>query len=112
MRPFPEVNSGHWQVTTAGGTRPLWAPNAQTGALMRVGVEPGPSWAATLPTSLVKEGYFTIQGGFPARSFDVAADGQRFLMIKESGIDGTVAPPSIVVVQHWLDELKRLVPMK
>jgi serine/threonine-protein kinase len=116
VRPFPDVTSGQWQVTTAGGTRPLWARSgkelfyvAQTGALMRVGVEPGPSWAATPPSLLVKEGYFTIQGGFPARSFDVAPDGQRFLMIKQSG-DASIAPPNIIVVQHWVEELKRLVP--
>ncbi len=49
VRPFPEVNSGHWQVSTAGGTRPLWARSGQelfyvspTGALMRVGVERAP----------------------------------------------------------------------
>ena len=64
VRPFPEVNSGHWQVSTGGGTRPLWARNGQelfylspTGALMRVGVERSQSWAATTPTiMLVKEG--------------------------------------------------------
>ena len=58
VRPFPDVNSGRWQVSTGGGTRPLWAPNGQelfyvspAGALMRVGVERGPSWAATTPTT-------------------------------------------------------------
>lgn len=58
---------GHWQVSTAGGTRPLWARSGQdliyvslTGALMRVGVERASSWAATTPTLVVKEGYFTI----------------------------------------------------
>jgi hypothetical protein len=30
-------------------------------------------------------------------------------MIKEGGIDGTAAPSSIIVVQHWVEELKRLV---
>jgi hypothetical protein len=38
------------------------------------------------------------------------ADGQRFLMIKEGGADGAAAPAGIVVVQHWIEELKRLVP--
>ena len=73
MRPFPDVNSGHWQVSTAGGTRPLWARSGQelfyvspTGALMRVGVERGPSWAATTPTLLVKEGYVTTPVAFSA----------------------------------------------
>jgi serine/threonine-protein kinase len=119
VRPFPEVNRGHWQVSTSGGTRPLWAPSGQellyvspTGALMRVGVERAPSWAATPPTQLIKEGYVTIPGSLSGRSYDIANDGQRFLMIREGGADQTAAPASVVVVQHWLDELKRLVPTK
>ena len=67
VRPFPDVNTGHWQVSTNGGTRPTWTRSGQeliyvspTSALMGVGVARGPSWAATTPTLLVKEGYFTI----------------------------------------------------
>ena len=33
----------------------------------------------------------------------------RFLMIKAPGADAGVAPPAIIVVQHWDEELKRLV---
>jgi serine/threonine-protein kinase len=115
VRPYPEVNGGHWAVSTAGGTRPIWTRNAQeliyvspAGALMRVGVARGPSWSATRPTVVVKEGYFTIPSWW-GRSYDMSPDGQRFLMIKESA-DGTTAPASIIVVQHWVEELKRLVP--
>jgi serine/threonine-protein kinase len=119
VRPFPDVNSGHWQVSTAGGTRPLWARSGQelfyvspTGALMRVGVERSASWSATTPTLLVKEGYFTTPA-LVGRTYDVSPDGQRFLMIKEGGgTDQTAAPPQIIVVQHWVEELKRLVPIK
>ena len=47
------------------------------------------------------------------RSYDIAPDGQRFLMIKEGdGTDQTAAPASLIVVQHWTGELKRLVPIK
>ena len=121
VRPFPEVNSGHWQVSTAGGTRPLWARSGQelfyvspTGALMRAGVERGPSWAATTPTLLVKEGSLTIPfNGNSGRTYDVSPDGQRFLMIKEGGgANQTAAPLQLIVVQHWTEELKRLVPTK
>lgn len=42
-------------------------------------------------------------------SYDVAPDG-RFLMIKPIGGDTAVAPSQIVVIQNWLEELKRLVP--
>jgi serine/threonine-protein kinase len=118
VRPFPDVSSGHWQVSTDGGTRPIWTRSGQelvyvspTGALMRVGVTRGPSWVATTPTLLVKEGYLTNPNWW-GLSYDISPDAQRFLMIKEGGADGTAAPASIIVVQHWVEELKRLVPTK
>ena len=118
VRPYPDVNAGHWLVSTAGGNRPLWARNGQeliyvspTGALMRVGVVPGASWASTPPTVLVKEGYYTSPGN-PGRTSDISPDGQRLLMIKEDRADTTAAPASLIVVQHWAEELERLVPTK
>ena len=105
-------------VDRQGREAPIPAPSAQelfyvapTGALMRVGVERAASWAATTPTLSVKEGYFTSPGGLVGRTYDIAPDGQRFLMIKEGGgADQTAAPPQIIIVQHWVEELKRLVP--
>jgi hypothetical protein len=76
-----------------------------------VGVELGQTWAATPPTKLLNEGYFTVPGGNPGRTYDISSDGQRFLMIKPGGgSDQTAAPTNIVVVQNWFEELKRLVP--
>jgi serine/threonine-protein kinase len=118
VRPFPDVNSGRWTVSTNGGTRPIWVRSGEelvyvspTGALMRVGVARGSSWVATTPTLVVKEGYYTIPQWW-GLSYDISADGQRFLMLKEGGADGAAAPASIIVVQHWAEELKRLVPTK
>ena len=77
---------------------------------MRVGVERAPSWAATTPALLVKD---TNPGTYIGRTYDISSDGQRFLMIKEGGgADQTAAPPQIIVVQHWTEELTRLVPIK
>ena len=60
-------------------------------------------------TLLVKEGYVTIPSWW-GRSYDISPDGQRFLMIKEGGADGTAALASLIVVQNWFEELKRFVP--
>jgi len=116
VRPYPDVTSGVSVVSTNGGTKPIWARSGQelfyvssTGALMRVGVGRGPSWSATTPSMVVKEGYFTNPDWW-GRSYDVSPDGSRFLMIKEGGPDGTAPLPSLVVVQHWFEELKRLAP--
>jgi hypothetical protein len=79
-------------------------------------VERGTSWAATAPVQLF-EGLYTT-GTLRARlgrSYDVSPDGKRFLMSKpgaEAGTDGTAALTSIVVVQNWQEELKRLAPMR
>jgi serine/threonine-protein kinase len=117
VRPFPDVHSGHWQVSTGGGTRPLWARNGQelfylspSGALMRIGVERRESWAATTPTLLIKDGYVTVPGGYTGRTYDISPDGQRFLMLKAGGADQPAAPASLIVVQRFDEELKRLVP--
>jgi Tol biopolymer transport system component len=117
VRPYPAVSSGRWQVSTGGGTRPLWSPSGQelfyvspAGAIVRVGVERGTSWAATMPAVIVKEGYMTsLQSVYPGRTYDVSPDGQRFLVLKPSS-DPTALPPQLVVVQHFDEELKRLVP--
>jgi serine/threonine-protein kinase len=119
VRPFPDASSGYWQVSTDGGTRPLWARNTNspelfylsaTGALMRVGVAPGPTWAATAPTKLF-EGRYGAAANQSGRTYDVAPDGKRFLMIKAGGSeDQTAVPTSLVVVQNWREELNRLAP--
>jgi hypothetical protein len=111
------VSRGVWQVSTGGGNRPLWAHTglelfylSPSGALMRVGVEQGPTWAAGTPTKLLNEDYFSVPGGNAGRTYDISPDGQRFLMIKASGGSNQPAP-QIVIVQNWLEELKRLVPV-
>ena len=120
VRPFPAVAGGQWQVSTAGGRRPLWARDGQelfylattsspTSTFMRVPVEARSTvWSAGTPVVLFQGRYFT---GTQGRTYDVSPDGRRFLMVKEAGADQGDARPQIIVVQHWLEELKRLVPM-
>jgi serine/threonine-protein kinase len=116
LRPFPNVGSGLWQVSTAGGGRPQWARSGNElfyidlgGALWRAPVEVrGATPSVGTPTKLLDGHYFS--GGGSGRTYDVSPDGQRFLMIKAPGTDaGAVA---LVIVQHWDEELKRLVPAK
>ena len=116
VRHYPEVNRGRFKVSTAGGARPLWAPSGRelvyvspSGALMAAGVARGPTWAATTPVLVVKEGYM-VSPGNPGRTYDISPDGQRFLMIK--GRTLTAAPAGLIVVQHWVEELMRLLPAK
>ena len=103
-------------MSTGGGTRPLWSRNGKElfyvsadGALMRVPVEAsGATWNGGTPMKLLDRRYFT--GGGASRTYDVFPDGSRFLMIKAPETDAGAAPPALIVVQHWDEELKRLVP--
>ena len=112
------MNDGRWQISNGGGRTPLWARNggelfyvAPDSAVMRVPVEGGSTFRFGSRTKLFDGRYVTITPG--GRNYDVSPDGQRFLMIKQgSRSDQTAAPPSIVVVQNWFEELKRLVPTK
>jgi hypothetical protein len=45
------------------------------------------------------------------RSYDVSPDGKRFLVLKNAGSNPETAA-TIVVVENWHEELKRLVPTK
>ena len=53
------------------------------------------------------EGAFRIDG--PFRGYDVTPDGQRFLMVREVS-QQPARVSQMVLVQNWLQELKRLVP--
>jgi hypothetical protein len=47
----------------------------------------------------------------PSRHYDVSADGKRFLMLKDTPVDDRSATSaSMVVVENWFEELKRVMP--
>ena len=115
VRPFPRVDAGLWQVSTAGGTRPRWGRNGRelfyiaggTGlAVMSVAVDAGATFMAGSPVMLFQGNYIAPNTG--RLTYDVSLDGKRFLMIKAAEAEAT--PPQIIVVHNWLEELKRLVP--
>jgi Tol biopolymer transport system component len=118
VRPFPIADDSPLQVSTAGGTRPLWSRTgkelfylAADGALMKVAVRTrGAAWSAETPTKLL-EGPYSSTSFSISRTYDISPDGSRFLMIKGAGTD-TTAQPSVILVEHWDEELKRLVPKK
>lgn len=112
MRSFPAVDTGRWQIPTAGGRRAEWARNGRElfyGSLddrlmtVPVSTDSGKDLTYGRPASLFSmRPYYALLRG---RTYDVAADG-RFVMIKEPGGSGADSP-TIVVVAHWLDEVRK-----
>ena len=122
VRPFPVTEDGaRWTVSIDGGTQPRWALNGRElfylsprNEMMRVPVASGSTWSAARPEKLFDtNAYFA--GGVPAPFFnyDIAKDG-RFLMLKPvaGSAPATLSSSSVIVIQGWFEELKRLVPSR
>lgn len=112
VRPFPDVNSGKWQVSSGGGSAPLWAHNGRElfyvakGKMYVVRVNPGPPFSAEQPREL-----FSIPEGVRAGSqsggmFTITPDDQRFLMVRDNNWRDMAGTPTLVVVQNFFEELR------
>ena len=112
VQPYPGPG-GKWQISTEGGTEPVWNPNGRElfyrsgGKMLVVEITTQPSFATSRPRMLFEGGQYLPPTGpypYPFPNYDVSPDGQRFLMItKES-------KPQINVVLNWFEDLKRRVP--
>ena len=115
VRPFPDPGR-RWQVSTNGGREPLWSQDGRElffreggtmGAgkrrkLMSVLVRTQPTFQAGSPQLLFEGRYLDGRMGPP--EYDVAPDGQRFLMVQlheEATVDR-----KLVYIPDFFDELK------
>ena len=120
VRPFPNVDDDRITVSNAGGGKPVWSrdgrelfylePAATLPRLMSVAVEPGgPVFSVGMRTPILDWPYRATNPG--GRNYVVSPDGQRFLAIKEgAGAEDASVPPTMILVQNWFEELRRLVP--
>jgi serine/threonine-protein kinase len=121
VRSFPNVDSRLHQISTNGGTRPVWGPNGRelfyvngnangSVTMMAVPVQMGATFVAGTLQRLFDGTFFVGANG---RTYDVTPDGQHFVMIKDQPTPANPAGPSqFVIVNNWFDELKRLAPGK
>jgi len=115
VRSFPSVDAGRWQLSSSGGTRPVWARNGRelfyldgTLRLVAVPVQTGVTFASGNPTTLFE---LPSTPTATARTYDVAPDG-RFLVIKFPQNDKSSNAPTLNVVLDWTAELERLTATK
>ena len=108
VRPYRSGDDRQWRVSTDGGTEPVWSATGRElfyrtvdGTVMSVPVQTQNGFVAGPATSVVARPYY--KGNGLLRQYDVSGDGQRFLMLKDTG-------GRIVVVENWLDQLARRVP--
>jgi len=116
VRPFPHVNDGKWQVSD-GGFSPVWAPDGSALfyrdprlEMMTVQVSTQPVFRHGTPELLFDSADYEFARGSTARPFDLAPDGERFLMLRQVGLSGD-ASAGLVLVQNWTQELLERVPV-
>jgi eukaryotic-like serine/threonine-protein kinase len=120
VRQFPNVEAGHWQVSSDGGTRPAWSHDGtelffvgSSGGLMRVQVQDRTTPTFSAPSKLVEGPYSFSLPTIAERPYDVSRQGDRFLVMKPvQDPQPQENPDTIVVVQNWFEELKARVPTK
>jgi serine/threonine-protein kinase len=115
VRPFPGPG-GKVQISTEGGGHPLWAGNGRElfyrsgDKVMSVSLTLEPEPRPARPVQLFEGRYaeaplFIVQ---ELLYYDVARDGQHFVMIKP--VESESEPTELHVVLNWFEELKARVP--
>src|SRR2546430_11382506 len=99
-----------WQISTDGGQSPIWNPAGDEvfyrrgKAVMTVPLETsGGTFKYGNARTLFAGSYVEEDPQRTGRSYAVASDGQRFLMMKESARP----PMRIIVVRNWAAEVDR-----
>jgi serine/threonine-protein kinase len=112
LQSYPDPTRARVQVSSDGGTEPVWSRGGREIAFRRgdsvmvATVDPA-TGAVGKPVLLFSGRYVSIPDWSVPRSYDVTADGERFLMLK--------LPPGgsrsrVHVVTNWLAELQRRIP--
>jgi serine/threonine protein kinase/Tol biopolymer transport system component len=114
VRPFPDVGSGKWQISTAGGTSPQWSRRGDELYFLDGANDMQAMRVTGKPTFnvLERQRLFSANGYFVspwAQAYDVSPDGKRFLMLRV-GSSSSATSGSMVLVQNFLADLQRKVP--
>jgi serine/threonine-protein kinase len=109
VRPYPALDRVI-PISRESGEEPIWSTNGDglfyrnRNKWMVVSISTEPEFAAGTPQVVFEGPYINVHG----LSYDVAPDGQRFLVLQPQYDDSQVR--ELHVVTNWFEELKRLAP--
>ena len=119
VRPFPNIEDGKWQISSAGGSSPKWSPDGlELFFSMPEGSADRSVWVAQ------RDSADAVRFSAPIRAFtgsdavvsavstfDISADGSRILLRRQPEFEAQeIEVTSLVAVENWFAELKRLAP--
>ena len=108
VQPFPSVGA-KWKISTEGGGEPRWAPTGRElfylngDKMMSAPLETRPAFRVFKSRLVFEALYAHINADVP--NYDVAPDGQRFLLVQENQQKATVTQLNVVL--NWFGELKQ-----
>ena len=112
VRPYPDVNAGRWQVSSGGGSAPVWAHSGRElfyvadRTMHAVRIDPGPPFSAGPPRALFALHPDVRAGSREGGTFAMSLDDRRFLMVKDNDWLEMAGTPTLVAVQGFLGELR------
>jgi serine/threonine-protein kinase len=114
VQAFPDGGGRKWPVSNGGGTEPLWSRNGQelfyrNGRNEMVAVTVTGSAVPPMGRQQVLFSARAYATDPTNRAYDVAPDGQRFVMLRSARRPGE-DDFRLVLVENFFEELKRLVP--
>ena len=109
MRPFPDVDSGRWLISTDGGVEPVWAHsgrelfyrNASNELVAVQVVTGGQTFSSGQQVVLFSMSDYLDSDGHPM--YDVSPDDQRFVMFQFEDADSV---DELILVDNWAEELR------
>jgi serine/threonine-protein kinase len=119
VQPFPPSGAKYQLPNTRDNHHPLWSPDGRElfyvpgpGQYASVGITTEPRFAFGNPVSMNVNQVLTMGAPNNRRQIDIMPDGSGFLgRLRGSGDnEGVDAFRNVQIVQHWFEELTRLVP--
>ena len=105
---FPD-GKGRWQVSTDGGTNPVWSADGtklffqdvKGSAIYAADVTTEPSVRFGMPELILDAD--SLELALPS-GWSVSADGQRFVTLRADVADAD--PGALSVIEHWFEEYR------
>jgi serine/threonine-protein kinase len=105
VRPFPDVSRARWQVSTSGGSSPVWSSNGKalyfisaTDQLMKLDIGGGSDLQAVAPQVMFSTNPFLLAPYH--QSFNISADGQSFIFAQP--VNPSASEEYATVLLDWL----------
>ena len=119
VRAFPD-RGGHWQVSSNGGTSPVFSPNGKDLLYFDVPDDrimvasysvKGDSFVGEKPRAWSGQSVALTLGGAVGAQYDIAPDGKRIAVASYAGGSTQQDAGHVILLENFVDELQRKAPL-